>query len=293
VLTCRDPLLIGAALTALLIGTVPASAVENRPSSDVYVRPEDGKSVRTETESRLNEEIRRPGMARKKRLELPGLRPIVRALGPEEDGRHLRNCSRDQYPHSCTFVPLPPLPPNAPARQRRAAVTVRDLVLRAVNLLRLPAPDPEIRPTVRFHDGAVGGLTGAPLWLWIPRQQWRTLHQRTQAGTAWAEVTAAPISQTWTFGDQSKPLYCDTPGTEITQLNAHRALEGSPSCGYTYTVSSRHQPKQQYAIQVTVNWQVSWTGSGDTAGTLPLMRRAQTIPYTVRQARAQLVDPDN
>jgi hypothetical protein len=178
-------------------------------------------------------------------------------------------------------------------RSRPAAVRARDLVVRAVNLLRLPSPHAQIRPMVTFHDGAVGGLTGAPLWLWVPDRHWRTLHQRTAAGAAWAEVTARPVAQTWTFGDGSRPLTCLNPGTEITRSNAHRGLEGSPSCGYTYTVSSRDQPEQRYTIEVTVDWQVSWTGSGDTGGILPLFHRQQTVPYTVRQARAQLVDPDN
>jgi hypothetical protein len=42
---------------------------------------------------------------------------------------------------------------------------------------------------------------------------------------------------------------------------------------------------------VAVTWQVSWVGSGDTGGTLEPLQVQQTIPYTVRQARAQLVDP--
>jgi hypothetical protein len=42
---------------------------------------------------------------------------------------------------------------------------------------------------------------------------------------------------------------------------------------------------------VVVTWQVSWVGSGDTAGILEPMQMRQTIPYAVRQARAQLIDP--
>jgi hypothetical protein len=146
---------------------------------------------------------------------------------------------------------------------------------------------------VRFHDSATGGLTGAPLWLRIPRSNWHTLTQRTEAGAAWAQVTATPVTHTWHLGDDSRPLVCRGPGTELTEHNVDHALDGSPDCGHTYTVSSRNQPNQQYTIRVTVNWQISWVGSGDTGGILPLMHREQTIPYTVRQARAQLVDPDN
>jgi hypothetical protein len=142
---------------------------------------------------------------------------------------------------------------------------------------------------MRFVDGAVGGLSGAPMWLWLPSGSWRTLQQRTEAGAVWAEVTATPVTQTWYFGDGSGPLVCAGPGTPLTDTD--RAMEGSPDCGYRYTVSSKDRPRGRYAIRVVVTWQVSWVGSGDTAGILGPMQMRQTIPYAVRQARAQLIDP--
>jgi hypothetical protein len=142
---------------------------------------------------------------------------------------------------------------------------------------------------LRFADGASGGLTGAPMWLWMPSQSWRTLHQRTEAGAVWAEVTARPMTQTWDFGDGSPPLTCVGPGTPLTDTD--RAFDGSPDCGYRYTVSSKDQPHGRYTVRVVVAWQVSWVGSGDTGGVLEPMQLQETTPYTVRQARAQLVDP--
>jgi hypothetical protein len=142
---------------------------------------------------------------------------------------------------------------------------------------------------LRFADGAVGGLAGAPMWLWLPSRSWRTLEQRTEAGAVWAEVTARPVRQTWYFGDGSPPLVCAGPGTPLTDTD--RAFEGSPDCGYRYTVSSKDQPRGRYVVRVVVTWQVSWVGSGDTGGILEPMRVGQVIPYAVRQARAQLIDP--
>jgi hypothetical protein len=142
---------------------------------------------------------------------------------------------------------------------------------------------------MRFADGAVGGLTGAPMWLWMPSRSWRTLHQHTQAGAVWADVTARPTTQAWDFGDGSPPLVCEGPGTALT--DTERALDGSPDCGYRYTVSSKKQPHARYMIRVIVTWQVSWVGSGDSGGILEPMQLRQAMAYTVRQARAQLVDP--
>jgi hypothetical protein len=144
---------------------------------------------------------------------------------------------------------------------------------------------------VRFQDGVVGGLTGAPMWLWMPDATWRALHQRTQAGAVWAEVTARPVAQTWYFGDGSAPLVCTGRGTPLGDPG--QALRGSPDCGYRYTTSSKDQLHARYTVTVTVAWQVSWVGSGDTGGILEPMQMQQSIPYTVRQARAQLVDPSN
>jgi hypothetical protein len=142
---------------------------------------------------------------------------------------------------------------------------------------------------LRFGDGAVGGLSGAPMWLWLPPTSWRTLRQRTAAGAVWAEVTARPVTQTWYFGDGSPPLDCAGPGTPLT--DTEKAFEGSPDCGYRYVVSSKDEPRGRYTVRVVVTWQVSWVGSGDTGGILEPMRIGQVIPYAVRQARAQLVDP--
>jgi hypothetical protein len=142
---------------------------------------------------------------------------------------------------------------------------------------------------MRFVDGARGGLTGAPMWLWMPPQTWRSLEQRTEAGAVWAEVTARPVAQTWHFGDGSPPLTCEGPGTPLTDTD--RALDGSPDCGYRYTVSSKDEPRGRYTIHVVVTWQVSWVGSGDTGGILEPMQLQQAIAYSVRQARAQLIDP--
>jgi hypothetical protein len=294
-LTRRTSPLAAAALAVLLSSGTHAVADEGAPLSGVHVERDDGRSVRTEAISGIRKEVRRSGALRRKPAGLPGLGRLARPARevPQPSSWLCASIQDTQgLPKQCDvrrFVRAP-----VPAgRSRPAAVRARDLVVRAVNLLRLPSPHAQIRPMVTFHDGAVGGLTGAPLWLWVPDRHWRTLHQRTAAGAAWAEVTARPVAQTWTFGDGSRPLTCLSPGTEITRSNAHRGLEGSPSCGYTYTVSSRDQPEQRYTIEVTVDWQVSWTGSGDTGGILPLFHRQQTVPYTVRQARAQLVDPDN
>jgi hypothetical protein len=62
-------------------------------------------------------------------------------------------------------------------------------------MLALPKPRAEIRPMMRFVDAALGGLTGAPMWLWMPPQTWRSLEQRTEAGAVWAEVTARPVAR--------------------------------------------------------------------------------------------------
>jgi hypothetical protein len=170
-----------------------------------------------------------------------------------------------------------------------AGSTPEELALHAAGLLRLPLPQAEVRPMVRFADGAVGGLTGAPMWLWMHPAHWSTLRQRTQVGPVWAEVTARPVLQTWYFGDGSGPLLCEGPGTPLTDTD--QALEGSPDCGYRYTVSSGREPGGRYVQRVVVTWQVSWVGSGDTGGILAPMHRQQLITYAVRQARAELIDP--
>lgn len=164
------------------------------------------------------------------------------------------------------------------------------LAEQAVAQLVIPRPPgAQLRPYLKFADGPAGGIVGMPSWLWIPPAGWRSPETvRVSAGPVWAEVTAEPVSQTWIFGDGGG-VTCRTSGTEYKP--GMDPMDGSPDCGYRFTRSSKDQPGGKFTVRVVVHWRITWVGSGNTAGELPLFPVNQAFPYVVREARAQLVAP--
>jgi len=169
-----------------------------------------------------------------------------------------------------------------------ATPTPFELAIKATNQLPLPNPDPRYSPNIRFADGRIGGIVGLPMWLWINEKNWTALRQRTQAGQNWAEVTARPVKQIWDFGE-GRSVTCSGHGTRYKPGMA--VASGSPDCSYKYSHSSSHEANGEYKIQVTVLWQVTWIGNGNTSGTLGPLGLSTSFGYIVREARAQLVAP--
>jgi len=164
------------------------------------------------------------------------------------------------------------------------------LVQAAVANLVIPRPpDAQVRPRLTFPDGRAGAIVGMPMWLWIPIGKWRSPQPvHLEAGPAWVDAYAEPVSHTWTFGD-GNGVACRVRGTEY-RVGMDPA-KGSPDCGYKYVRSSKGQPNGAYTISVTVHWRIAWVGSGNTAGELPLFPVSTSFQYVVREARAELVSP--
>jgi hypothetical protein len=158
-----------------------------------------------------------------------------------------------------------------------------------VGKLGIPGPALQLRPLLRFKDGRTGGVVGMPLWLWISQGTWSNRRApRVSAGPVWVDLMAQPVQQVWSFGN-GKSVTCSGRGTEYR--TGMDAMRGSPDCGYKYTRTSKSEPNGAFTINVTVYWRITWVGSGNTAGELPLFASNSSIPYVVREARAELVAP--
>lgn len=142
------------------------------------------------------------------------------------------------------------------------AATPQQLAQIAVGDLILPAPQPGLAP-----PAGKDGLVGLPQWFWVPAAAWhRVQTARVQAGPVWAIATATPETLVFTPGDGHQPVRCPGPGTAYSpQLSA---AAQHTACSYTYQQPSAGQPGSAYPASVTVLWNVSWTGSGGTGGTV-------------------------
>ena len=178
-------------------------------------------------------------------------------------------------------VPIGVFVPAGSGNVPAASVRAGDLAQSAASQLPLPQPQAGRSP-------AGQALVGLPTWFWIDPGQWRALRQRTVAGPVWAQVVATPVSTSWDLGDGSPVLSCAGPGTPYDRTRPETAQ--ATNCAYSYPRSSAQQPQtglfvndRFFTVTVTTTWQVSWTGSGGSGGTLPVLTRSRSFPLAVAQ----------
>lgn len=175
--------------------------------------------------------------------------------------------------------PAPPPPDPAQIAQEAAG--------------KMTAPDPVIHLGPNAQQVAVK----VPVWLWIdpPQPIALTVAVRGLSVT----VTAALVSTTWAMGEGDRSGPSSSGGSAVTCTGsgtpppAHPLRTVVPPCGYTYTWKSlpeRTGGTGAYQITATTNWQVSWTASDGTNGTLPApLTPATTQQVAVGEWRAELV----
>jgi hypothetical protein len=105
------------------------------------------------------------------------------------------------------------------------------------------------------------------------------LDARAAAGSVWAQVTVRPTALVIAPGDGGTAVRCAGPG------RAWRASDGNnaPSeggCGYRYPHVTE---SGTVTARMTIEWSVTWTGSGGAGGTLPVMRTSATSQFAVEQ----------
>lgn len=161
-------------------------------------------------------------------------------------------------------------------------VTPGQLAQVAYSRLRLPAPRARFNPA-RQTSAGLATTVHIPTWWWV--EDWSTHWQRTSAGAVWAQVTARPVRTQWDPGDGGRPVACEGPGVP---WRAGLADSASP-CKYVYRTSSAAEPDLSFNAVVTVEWAVSWVGSGGASGTLPPMSTTTTFPVAVTERQSVVV----
>jgi hypothetical protein len=149
------------------------------------------------------------------------------------------------------------------------------LAQRAVDSLRLPQPQIASSP-------ADFALVRLPVWLWLDGASWQ--EQSASASVPGLTVTAiaTPVKATWSMGDGAT-VTCESAGTKWT--TSYGAEDESPTCGHTYTRTSAGAPDGEFAVSVTVEWAVSWSGGG-ASGTEPGMTTTAQTSWPVAQSPA-------
>lgn len=162
-----------------------------------------------------------------------------------------------------------------------ALVSPAQLAQVAVSRLRLPSP---VLGTSPSGDQVVR----VPTWLWVDRSVWGPVSATAQVPGVSVTATAVPVSVTWSMGTGDS-VTCQGPGTPYTP-GASDAAASSPDCGYMYARSSAGQPRERFAVSVTVSWRVSWAGGGQSGTVEGLSTRAR-VDLRVREVQAVIVNP--
>lgn len=157
------------------------------------------------------------------------------------------------------------------------AIDPEVLAAEAVDSLHLPAPRIEANP-----DGFQ--LVHLPTWMWLEGESWE--RQTASASVPGTTVTAqaVPVQALWEMGD-GNTVTCTGSGTPWRPGTDAEAEEPSPDCGHTYTRSSASTPSGEYTVNVTVTWDVSWSGGG-ASGTVPGMVTTASVSWPVAESQS-------
>ena len=134
-------------------------------------------------------------------------------------------------------------------------VTPAMLAADARNLLPIPVPAVQ---TNGWGPGAA--LVNLPTWWWVTNAN-GSLTQRTSLGAVWAEVTATPVTSTWTPNTPSDaPVTCTGMGIAWQQGMSE---DQAGHCAVTYTTASFRRlagADQAFPSSLEVTWKVTWVG---------------------------------
>lgn len=133
--------------------------------------------------------------------------------------------------------------------------------------LSAPTIDRSPEANLRF-DGYAYSYSNLATWFWTSASSWvgrsRTVTVANAVATVTATATATPIGLVFDPGDGSSPVSCPGPGQAWQPGDGN---ESSPSgCSYVYRMATTHP----VTATVSINWQVSWSGSFGMGGTLPV-----------------------
>ncbi len=199
------------------------------------------------------------------------------------DPGHVEGSDGSYYYRSCSdgtqgivWVGNGQPPPGAPAY----VVTPAQLAQEALARLQLPEPVVHRSPTeTNDHLGSPFTWVNLWTWFWTDPASWASRTQTTSVGPVSATVVARPVGLLFEPGDGQDAVRCPGPGRAWTDADGD---DGPPSgCGFRYT----HVTDGAVISRLGIVWQVRWTGSGQTGGTLPMMQTVTKAPLQVLQAQ--------
>lgn len=174
-----------------------------------------------------------------------------------------------------------------PAGQEPPApvIDARTLVRAAMGAVRIPVPEVETNPRVTTGDGVSGAtVVGLDTWVWATGETPARVTATATAGAVTATVTAVSDGLNLSAPDSAPD--CHGFGIPWTQ----GAAEGSSNCTVEFTRSSAHLGGTT-PLTVSVGYDVAWTATDGTSGTLDPITTTSTTDLPV--AEIQTINRDS
>lgn len=165
--------------------------------------------------------------------------------------------------NSCPTLAQAQAPPPSPAT----------LAQQAAASFELPVPSGARSPSqnIDFH-GYSHTYVGLWTWFWTSSAAWAncggTCTATARAGGNYATVTAKPVSLTLDPGDGAPAVSCAGPGVPWRSSYGNDVPSSDGGCGYQYRTVTGPGYDQPVTAMQTITYQLTWTGSGNTSGTL-------------------------
>jgi hypothetical protein len=136
-------------------------------------------------------------------------------------------------------------------------------------------PDPAIGMSPPPSRGAV---VNVPLWLWVNPDAWQPTAATASVDGVSVTTTATPDRVVWSLGNGDE-LRCDGPGTPYDP--GRPEAEQHSDCTYVFREAGA------FTITATIEWHVTWTAVGTTAGgDLGVVRRSASTTVPVSEIQA-------
>lgn len=188
----------------------------------------------------------------------------------EPDGTRLQSPTGRWLLRWCDGQIVSDLVPEQPA--------VDPAVLAAQARDSIPIPSPVIGTSPSSGGGTYAQVR---TWLWVDDRWWQERTATASAGGVSATVTATPVQTSWTTGD-GDTFTCPGPGVVWRPGMAEDATD----CSHIYRRSSAGELDGQFAVTVTVQFDVRWTSSLGTGGTLDGVNRSASTTLRVGEIQA-------
>ncbi|MGN6607343.1 MAG: hypothetical protein ACTHMS_10100 [Jatrophihabitans sp.] len=141
------------------------------------------------------------------------------------------------------------------------------LAQRAADGFRLPSPSGARSPDNDLvYRGFGFTYVNLVTYFWTDPSTWRPLTATARAGAVWATVVATPVTLTVDPGDGEPAAVCGGPGMPWVEADGNTAVPGA--CTHIYRRMSGPAYDHPFTATQTISWRLTWTGSGNSSGTL-------------------------